>query len=165
MFRHSLGKGERGFTLIEIVIVLAVLAILAAVVVPNVAGFVSRGKQRAWEADRNILQSSVDSWRTDISKRSGNKWPVTDNVTIGIPTTSGANITANNGKIDIVKLSNEAYIKGADAVKSAHTTYHTTATNNVSGSYVWYIDSNGVVHSIYYDGAAWQTDFQTDIYP
>src|SRR3989304_521964 len=127
--RLSLRKGEKGFTLIEIMIVLAVLAILAAVVVPNVAGFLARGKERAWDADRNILQAAVDSWRTDISKRSGNKWPVTDNVTIGIPTTSGSNITAVKGKIDIVKLSNEAYVKGADAVKSANTTHHTTATN------------------------------------
>ncbi|MBI2852597.1 MAG: prepilin-type N-terminal cleavage/methylation domain-containing protein [Chloroflexi bacterium] len=161
----SFRKGERGFTLIEIMIVLAVLAILAAVVVPNVAGFVSRGKQRAWAADRDILQAAVDSWRTDISKRSGNKWPVTDNVTVGEPTTSGADITDDEGMIDIAKLSSEGYIKGADSVKSANTTHHTTATNSVSGSYVWYIDSNGEVHSIYYDGSAWQDDFQTDIYP
>ncbi len=170
--RLGFKRGEKGFTLIEIIIVLAVMAVLAAVVVPSVSGFLGRSKERAWDADRNTIQAAVDSYRTDIKKRVGNPWPVSDNKTIGVPTdnnTDGDYIDVadlKKGIIDIKKLSDDGYIKGADAVKSANVAAaHTTATNSPSGSYVWYIDSTGVVHSLYRDTSTWQTDFQTDIYP
>ncbi len=182
-------RGEKGFTLIEIIIVLSVLAILAAIIVPNVSGYLGRSKQRAWDADRNIMQSAVDSYRTDISKRSGNRWPTmgqtSENRTVtvlGEPVLSASttapytvNVTVGQntqkGIIDIGVLVTEGYLKSADTVKSANTDIHTTATNSPSGSYVWYIDTGGVVHSKYNlpdptTGAAnWKTDFYTDIYP
>ncbi len=168
-------RGQKGFTLIEIMIVLAVLAILAAVIVPNVAGYLGRSKERAWDADRNILQAAVDSYRTDIGKRSGNPWPTSDNKTIGkpVPTDNSTQLipTANRkGIIAIGPLADEGYLKSADAVKSADKTNHTSATNSVSGSYVWYIDSKGVVHSlcsVTSDGSSstWQDDFVPNVYP
>ena len=167
-------KGGKGFTLIEIIIVLAVLAILAAVVVPNVTGYLARGKERAWNADRDILQAAVDAYRTDISQRVGNPWPTIGGV-IGTPTDANADGDFaddgdTNSFIDIGALATDNYIKGADVVKSANTTYNTTATNSPSGSYAWFIDSNGVVQSWYDsdgDGVIdnGETGFQSGIYP
>ncbi len=137
----SFNRGQKGFTLIEIIIVLAVLAILAAIVVPNVGGYLSRAKDRSWDADRNILQAGVDGYRTDIKQRVGNPWPVSDNKTIGIPTdnnTDGDFIDVSDlkkGIIDVGKLTTDKYIKSADAVKSANADRgQVGATNSPSGS-------------------------------
>lgn len=83
-------RGEKGFTLIEIIIVLAVLGVLAAVVVPNVSGFLGRGKERGWNSDRDTLQAAVDSYRTDVAHRAaaGNPWPTLGGL-IGAPWDSG----------------------------------------------------------------------------
>jgi len=163
-------RGEKGFTLIEIIIVLAVLGVLAAIIVPNVSGFLGRGKERSWDADRNQLQAAVDSYRTDIGQRSGNPWPTIGGV-IGTPADSG-NSTANtsdldytdvgdvdsivetgedlNSFIDIGALADDNYLKSAKVVKSADRRFNNTATNTVSGSYGWYINADGIVDAIYW---------------
>ncbi len=182
-------KGEKGFTLIEIIIVLAVMGILAAVVVPNVSGYIGRSKERGWEADRNLLQASVDSWRTDISKRTANPWPTLGGL-IGTPTDgpvadgdfadvgdkdaireTGEDL---NSFIDIGALATDGYLKSAKTVKSADKRLLTTATNTVSGSYGWFIDSTGVVDAICWvdadndtevDAGETTSGLQPDVYP
>ena len=166
-------RGEKGFTLVEIIIVLAVMAVLAAVVIPNVTGFLGRGKERGWAADRDILQAAVDSYRTDINQRAGNPWPTLGGL-IGTPADT-ANGTANatdgdygdvgdkdinqetgedlNSLIDIAALVNEGYLKNDKTVKSANKLLNTTANQTVSGSYGWYINSTGVVDAIYWNDA------------
>ncbi len=178
-------RGEKGFTLIEIMIVLAVMAILAAVIIPNVSGYLGRAKERAWEADRNVLQAAVDSYRTDIAKRSGNPWPLITGPpwVLGIPTvvTDKTAIDASKGVIDIAKLYNASdptknYLKGLDSVKSALQAANfatgTTGLSTIDGSYVWYVDADGVVKSVLYDRNLavsiidlTKKDFQTNVYP
>lgn len=156
-------KGSKGFTLIEILIVLAVLAVLAAVIIPSVTGYVARGKERAWGRDRDILQSAVDAWRTDIGQRGGDPWPKLSSPAVPVGQTW-------KGYIDIGALATDNYLKGADAVKSAHKTYNTTATQTVSGSYRWFIGADGVVNSWYdadagSDVDAGETGFYPEVYP
>jgi prepilin-type N-terminal cleavage/methylation domain-containing protein len=139
-------KRQRGITLVEILIVLAVLAILAAVVIPNVTGFLGRAKSRGYEADKQLLQSAVDGWRSDIAKHASKAWPIIlgdEDCLADTPT-----ITAEcNNYIDIAQLATDGFLDGSDAVKSADTSKNTTATNSPSGSYGWFINSKGRVRS------------------
>lgn len=137
----SILKNQKGITLIEMLIVLAVMGILAAAVVPNVGGFLDRGKAESFDGDRKALQTAVDSYKSDTSKRTGGQtYPVlgSDNC-VGTPTTTC------NSYIDIGVLASEGYLSGADAVSSADLEKNTTATNDPSGSYGWYIDTDSSV--------------------
>jgi prepilin-type N-terminal cleavage/methylation domain-containing protein len=57
--RHS--RGEKGFTLVELLIVFTLLAVLAAIMIPNVAGFVAFGHSQANKAETSVIQTAMDA--------------------------------------------------------------------------------------------------------
>ena len=173
-------KGSRGFTLIEIIIVLAVIGVLAAIAIPNVTGFLSQGKHSAFDADQRILQAAVDGWRTDIYNRPGNQWPTVGGWKGPLTDTGvdGVDIGTDSTVIKISLLSTGGQLKGTDVVRSfAYSTgTGTGATNSPIGSYVWYVDNSGRVQARKWtdtdsDGivdlgeVAVSDGFVTDVYP
>ncbi len=153
---RNLLRHNRGFTLIELIIVLAVLGILAAIVVPNVSGYIEQGKQRSLVADQRILQASVDAWRTDFANRVGNSWPTVGGVKGTPGKGTGGTFSGAGGTNSIIKISDltgtSNLLKGDDVVKSFKfntATGTTGASNSPVGSYYWYIDSSGVVTAWY----------------
>ena len=54
-------NSEAGFTLTELLIVVAILGVLVAVVLPNFTGLLGNAKTNSGEAELNILQTAVDA--------------------------------------------------------------------------------------------------------
>ena len=65
-----------GFTFIELVIVLSILAVLAGVVALSLSMFVGRGHTEACNADKSLIQSAVLSYYQDPDKATD--WPTED---------------------------------------------------------------------------------------
>lgn len=54
-------KKERAFTLVEILIAVAILGIVAAVAVPTVANILTRSKLKAYEGELSNVQAAMDA--------------------------------------------------------------------------------------------------------
>ena len=73
-------RSERGFTLVELLVVLAILAILIAIVVPNLAGLTGGAQETACDQELNTVQMAMDVVMTDNSAVSVTEDLVADNL-------------------------------------------------------------------------------------
>lgn len=54
-------KGNKGFTLVEIIVVLAIVAILALILVPRLSGYTKLAKAKADEATARSIKTAVEA--------------------------------------------------------------------------------------------------------
>jgi general secretion pathway protein G len=58
-------KGRHGFTLVELLVVIVVLAVLAAIVLPKFMNSSRRGKESALRSDLKLIQNAVSLFDAD----------------------------------------------------------------------------------------------------
>lgn len=126
---------QKGFTLLEIIVVVAIIAILAAYIAPKVAGRVDDARISKAKSDIRVLESSLELYKLDnfnyptteqglqalVSKPSGdnaknwreggyikklNKDPWGNDYQYQIP--------GSNGEIDVFSLGADAAVGGVD---------------------------------------------------
>lgn len=90
---------SKGFTLIELAVVLAIIAVLAAVLTPMVTGYLDQARLARAQADVRTIADSIKLYQRDTGR-----WPVFNSSTISgasasneIGTSSGNNPTGGSG--------------------------------------------------------------------
>lgn len=104
-------NNKKGFTIVELVIVIAVIAILAAVLIPTFSGVITKAQdsaalQKAAGAHKVLLAELVDEKNTDLSDDGtwyfivDGRWFTLENgVVVKSDTTSGAVVAADGDKL------------------------------------------------------------------
>jgi general secretion pathway protein G len=61
-------KTESGFTLIELMIVMAIIGVLAVVAIPSYVGAVKQAREAVLKEDLHVLRDAIDSFTADKQK-------------------------------------------------------------------------------------------------
>jgi len=72
-------KRESGFSLIELLIAMAIIGILAAIAIPNLLTAVQRGKQKRTMSDMRALATAIEAYAVDQ-----NQYPVATSCPTGV---------------------------------------------------------------------------------
>ena len=62
-----IAKGQGGFTLIEMIVVVGIIAVLAAVIVPNIGKFIGSGETGAKNAEWESVQTAMNAMMADVA--------------------------------------------------------------------------------------------------
>lgn len=65
---------QKGFTLVELVMVIVIIGVLSAIIVPNFIDYVGRSQAATTKANLQVLRSAIQSFRSD----NGGSWPAAD---------------------------------------------------------------------------------------
>jgi len=95
-------KNQKGFTLVELIVVIAILGILGAIAVPKFGGFKETAAEKADEATMDVIRNAVmiALANGDITVTGGGEATITINTTEDPITFEGSNnitVTNNDG--------------------------------------------------------------------
>jgi prepilin-type N-terminal cleavage/methylation domain-containing protein len=124
-------KSQKGFTLVELVIVMAVIAVILSVVIPNLRGMQAESQLTKAEGELNTLKTAITSyWRNN-----SNAYP--SNITTDLTGASPQIIPANLQDPFNTASGTYGYTSGTDSVFGDYFAVYTKGPKADTTSVTW----------------------------
>lgn len=144
-------KEKKGFTLVELIVVIAIIAILTAVIVPLVSRYTTQAAYTSIQSSASALETMMNAGVNAYCMKGGQPFPA--ELIIGEADSSGTPIAAN---VKVCKADGVSEVGDADSVAKLKTSMEQGLINKLAPNscFVIAVRNGGVVGVIYNpDGA------------
>lgn len=112
-------SNQKGFTLAELIIVLAILGMLSAIAIPSFSGILDKSAERTDESNKQVVETAVETYRANTG---------------ALPTITATDASKAAFDEVVTKLNSEGYLKNASitAQQNGKTFKYTKTTGAVT---------------------------------
>lgn len=156
---------NKGFTLVELIVVLLVLAVLAAVLIPALMGYIDKARESKYYINARSCMDAAQSELVELYAKNGGNTKPGDNVISGATITTTKNgdcdITTSTFKNKVLKLAEmegdrEPYCfmiaVGSNNVNSQAGSYKVSEHDKYTVFYAFYMETEDATPLYYYNG-------------